>query len=100
MAKEDFVPVACDDWYHRRRKDAEGEFWRKVSDGAEHGPNAADGVWTRQGFYMLTAVGTILARKYAGQYEQGSDLPHVIAKQTANGGRFQYRFMGMKSSSP
>jgi hypothetical protein len=72
MAKEDFVPVACDDWYQRRRKDAEGEFWRKVSDGAEHGPGhltdmGADGGGTRQGIYMLTADGTLLARKNAGQ---------------------------------
>src|SRR3954447_8840039 len=67
MAKEDFVPVACDDWYQRRRKDAEGDFWRKVSDGAEHGPGAADGGGTGQGIYMLTADGTLLARQNAGQ---------------------------------
>ena len=23
MATEDYVPVACDDWYQRRRKDAD-----------------------------------------------------------------------------
>jgi len=67
MAREDFVPVACDDWYQRRRHDAEGDFWRKVSAGAEHGPAAADGGGTRQGIYMLTADGTLLARKNAGQ---------------------------------
>src|SRR3954452_19458695 len=67
MAKEDFVPVACDDWYQRRRQDAEGEFWRKVSAGAEHGKDMGDGGGTRQGIYMLTADGTLLARKNAGQ---------------------------------
>ena len=32
LASEDYVPVAGDDWYQRRRNDAEGEFFRKVSD--------------------------------------------------------------------
>ena len=32
LAAEDFVPVTADDWYQRRRQDAEGEFFRKVAD--------------------------------------------------------------------
>ena len=32
LATEDFVPVTGDDWYQRRRQDAEGEFFRKVAD--------------------------------------------------------------------
>jgi hypothetical protein len=63
MAKEDFVPVACDDWYQRRRQDAEGEFFRRVSDQGPRGHQEA----TRQGIYMLTADGDLLAYKNAGQ---------------------------------
>ena len=64
MATEEFVPVACDDWYQRRRKDAEGEFFRAVSD---QGPRGRVGTDTRQGIYMLTAGGKLLAYKNAGQ---------------------------------
>lgn len=63
MAKEDFVPVACDDWYQRRRQDAEGEFFRQVSDQGPRGGQKN----TRQGIYMLTAGGKLLAYKNAGQ---------------------------------
>ena len=31
MAAKDFVPVTGDDWYRRRSRDAEGEFFRKVA---------------------------------------------------------------------
>jgi hypothetical protein len=67
MAKEDYVPVACDDWYQRRRQDAEGEFFRKVSD---QGPRGHMGSNTRQGIYLLTADGELLAYKNAGQNAQ------------------------------
>ena len=63
MAKEDYVPVACDDWYQRRRQDAEGEFFRQVSDQGPRGNQPA----TRQGIYLLTAGGKLLAWKNAGQ---------------------------------
>ena len=63
MAKEDYVPVACDDWYQRRRKDAEGEFFRQVSDQSPRGNQPH----TRQGIYLLTAGGKLLAWKNAGQ---------------------------------
>ena len=32
LATEEFIPVAGDDWYQRRREDAEGEFFKKVAD--------------------------------------------------------------------
>jgi hypothetical protein len=64
MATRDYIPVACDDWYQRRRKDAEGEFFRAVS---EQGPRKGVGTGTRQGIYMLTADGKLLAFKNAGQ---------------------------------
>jgi hypothetical protein len=58
MAREDFVPVAGDDWYQRRRDDAEGAFFRKVAD---QGPRKPGG--TRQGIYFFTASGKLLAFK-------------------------------------
>src|SRR5262245_44935255 len=64
MATEDFVPVAADDWYQRRRDDAEGEFFRLV---AGQGPRKGEGGSTRQGIYCLTADGRLLAYKNAGQ---------------------------------
>ena len=64
MAKEDFVAVACDDWYQRRRNDAEGRFFKQVSD---QGPRGGNHTSTRQGIYMFTAAGKLLAYKNAGQ---------------------------------
>ena len=55
LLKEDFIPVAADDWYQRRRKDAEGEFFRKV---ANQGPRSSGG--TRQGHYVFSPDGTLL----------------------------------------
>ena len=68
MATEDFVPVAADDWYQRRRQDAEGEFFRKVAD---QGPRKGEGGGTRQGIYCFTADGKLLAYKNAGQNAGG-----------------------------
>ena len=64
MAKQDFVPVATDDWYQRRREDAEGKFFRGVAD---QGPRTGEGGSTRQGIYCFTAAGKLLAYKNAGQ---------------------------------
>jgi hypothetical protein len=55
MAKEEFVPVAGDDWYQRRRQDSEGQFFMKV---ANQGGRKGDG--TRQGIYFFTADGKLL----------------------------------------
>lgn len=63
MASTDYVPVACDDWYQRRRQDAEGKFFREVSDQGPRGGQKD----TRQGIYLLTAGGKLLAWKNAGQ---------------------------------
>ncbi len=67
MAKNDYVPVTGDDWYQRRRQDAEGEFFRKVAD---QGPRHGRGGSTRQGIYCLTADGRLLIYKNAGQYPE------------------------------
>ena len=58
LARNFFVPVAGDDWYQRRRRDAEGEFFRRVAD---QGPRRGAGGSTRQGIYVLTAGGRLLA---------------------------------------
>jgi hypothetical protein len=67
MAKEDFVSVTADDWYQRRRQDAEGEFFRKM---ASQGPRKGEGGSTRQGIYVLTADGELLSFKNAGQHPE------------------------------
>jgi hypothetical protein len=64
MAKEQYVAVACDDWYQRRREDAEGRFFKQVSD---QSPQGGNGTGTRQGIYLLTASGKLLGYKNAGQ---------------------------------
>jgi hypothetical protein len=58
LAREEFIPVAGDDWYQRRRQDAEGEFFRGVAD---QGPRKGQGGATRQGIYVFTADGKLLA---------------------------------------
>ncbi len=75
MATKDYVPVAGDDWYQRRREDAEGEFFRKVAD---QGPRKGEGGSTRQGIYCLTADGKLLAYKNAGQ---APDVMREVLKQ-------------------
>ncbi len=62
MATRDYVPVTGDDWYQRRRDDAEGRFLRHLGDQAGRG---GDG--TRQGIYCCTADGEVLAFRNAGQ---------------------------------
>lgn len=64
MATADYISVAGDDWYQRRRADAEGAFFRKVAD---QGPRKGKDGSTRQGIYCLTAGGKLLAYKNAGQ---------------------------------
>lgn len=60
MCQEQFVPVTGDDWYQRRRKDKEGEFFRGLA--------AASGKrgHTLQGIYLFTADGTPLEYKNSG----------------------------------
>jgi hypothetical protein len=58
MVKNDLIAVAGDDWYQRRKQDAEGEFFRNVAD---QGPRKGAGGDTRQGIYVFTAGGKLLA---------------------------------------
>jgi hypothetical protein len=82
LARTKFVPVCADDWYQRRRKDAEGEFFRKVAD---QGPRKGEGGSTRQGIYCLTADGELLAYKNAGQLvkETRDQLTRALRKWAA-----------------
>jgi hypothetical protein len=64
IIKQNFIAVVADDWYQRRRQDAEGEFFRKVAD---QGPQKGIDGSTRQGIYCLTADGKLLSFKNAGQ---------------------------------
>lgn len=63
LTETTFVPVCTDDWYTRRRRDDEGEFFHKV---AVQGPRK-DRDGTRQGIYVFTADGELLGFKNAGQ---------------------------------
>lgn len=56
MLKQDFIPVAIDQWYQRRQQDAEGDFYRKI---ASQGPRN-DFQNTTQGRYIATPDGTLL----------------------------------------
>ena len=51
------VPVAIDQWYQRRQKDSEGEFYRRI---ASQSPRHDFENGTTQGLYMASADGTFL----------------------------------------
>ena len=55
LLKENFITVAADDWYQRRRKDKVGEYFAKVVD-----QSPRKGVHTKQGHYIFTATGKLL----------------------------------------
>jgi hypothetical protein len=57
LAQNNFIAVAADDWYQRRRQDDEGEFFRKIAD---QGPRKGEGGSTRQGIYVFSAGGAFL----------------------------------------
>ncbi len=63
MTQTDFVPVCTDDWYTRRRKDYEGDFFRKVAD---QSPQKDLNGATRQGIYVFTADGDLLGYRNNG----------------------------------
>ena len=67
--------MAADDWYQRRRDDAEGRFWRKVAD---QGPRKGDGGSTRQGIYCFTADGKLLVYRNA---QDAAVMYQVVLRQ-------------------
>jgi hypothetical protein len=68
LATDKYIPVTGDDWYERRRQDADGEFFRKLAD---QGPRKVEDGSTRQGIYCLTPGGKLLA------YRNGQDADSV-----------------------
>lgn len=64
LASTKFIPCTADDWYQRRRDDAEGRFFIAM---ANQGPRKGENGATRQGIYCLTADGELLEFKNAGQ---------------------------------
>ncbi len=78
LTQTDFVPVSTDDWYTRRRQDAEGEFFRKVAD---QSPRKGLNGGTRQGIYVFTADGELLAYKNNGG--DAEDMKAVFARAKA-----------------
>lgn len=71
LIKSKFVPVAVDQHDHRRRKDAEGVLFAKVLKQAGRG---LEGM--AQGFYLITADGTLLAFANA---TSGPEMKRLIA---------------------
>lgn len=63
MATEDFIPVAADDWYQRRRNDQEGVFFRTIAAQAGISLDSED---TRQSIYCFTADGELLGKTWSG----------------------------------
>jgi hypothetical protein len=56
LLRDRYVPVALDEWYHVRKKDGEGDFYRKVvfqREGLKPGS-------TTQGFYIASPDGKLL----------------------------------------
>jgi hypothetical protein len=74
LATEEYIPVTGDDWYQRRREDAEGEFYKKVSD---QGPRRNTDGSTRQGIYLFTASGKLLAYNNA----QEADVMRAVLER-------------------
>jgi hypothetical protein len=74
LLRDEFVAVACDDWYQRRRQDDEGEFFRNVSN---QGPRKNNDGSTRQGVYIFTAAGRLLGYR---NNEDGGVMREAIKK--------------------
>jgi len=71
LLQNGFVPVAIDQAYHRRQKDNEGRFYRKIADA---GPRSAgDGSPTTQGHYVATPGGEFLG------YSNHRDVSRLLA---------------------
>src|SRR3954451_23257510 len=66
LVKKHVIAVTGDDWYQRRRDDEEGKFFRLVAD---QSPRKGEGGGTRQGIYVFTAEGKLLAYKNAQDAE-------------------------------
>lgn len=80
MLKEDFIPVAIDQWYTRRQQDTEGDFYRKI---AGQGPRN-DFNSTTQGLYIADASGKLISyNNNRGPERIRKLLEHAIANYSA-----------------
>ena len=75
LINDNFIAVAADDWYQRRREDDEGVFFRKVAD---QGPRKGAGGSTRQGIYAFTASGKLLGYRN----NQDADVMRSFVRDT------------------
>jgi hypothetical protein len=67
--------VACDDWYARRRDDAEGDFFRRAfHGGASHTRLPGNDCGSSQGLYCLTPAARLL-----GSYGMGGEIKALRA---------------------
>src|SRR5262245_7994139 len=89
LVRDEFVPVAGDDWYQRRRQDDEGQFFRGIAD---QGPRKGEGGSTRQGIYVFSAGGKLLA------YRNHSD-PEIVRK-LLNQGLSAFRTLPLDQRTP
>jgi hypothetical protein len=78
LVKENFVAVACDDWFERRKQDDEGEFFRMVSN---QRPDKIPPGQTRQGIYVFTATGKLLA--FRGHSPEADVMRDLFKKSLA-----------------
>ncbi|MEM7455906.1 MAG: hypothetical protein AAF456_16260 [Planctomycetota bacterium] len=76
LIRDEFIPVAIDQWYTRSQEDAEGEFYRRI---AAQGPRT-DFEQTTQGFYLADAAGNLLGYN---NNRHGTPLKRLLI-QTAN----------------
>ena len=70
LLTEKFVPIAVDEWYQHRQKDAEGDFYREV---VYQGPRGKTENETTQGLYAFRADGKLLG------YTNNRDVEKVRA---------------------
>jgi hypothetical protein len=68
-----YVPVVGDDWYQRRRQDAEGAFYTALHQQAPHTTPVG---YSRQGLYTLTASGKLLSFTNTWQMEPFMEYLH------------------------
>ena len=100
LINANFIPVAENDWYQRRRKDAVGEFFRSVAD---QGPRKGEGGSTRQGHYAMTAGGKLLgfnnnrgAEKHAAMLEEALEKWEALPSDEREPGAVKVAKLGIE----
>ena len=88
-----FVPVALDQAYQRRQKDAEGDFYRRI---AGQGPRKDFGN-TTQGFYIATASGRLLFFNNSRDPEKLERLMREKLAEFESGGGADEKVAGLEA---